>query len=282
MDERGGVGAGPDCPWGDAAGDRGGRAGATLNKATAKAVACDHESKVIDFLVRVILALALGFYVRTPPRQRTPAANHSLIVDDVFHSDTLSVVRTMAQWVRQVRSVGRWALPTASVISIGAGGIAVGLTPAGATLLESAAPQHRMHTLATPHVLDNGMQEGRDFMAYDNKGRPVSFNKIVEAALKPAHLKPKVVFLGEYHDDPVAHALELEIFKRAVHSTPSSGNSLALSLEMFERDVQRLPANGGVGTLAEAARHLCQCSTQVRDLSPPDTPLPGPPAPCSL
>ena len=75
-------------------------------------------------------------------------------------------------------------------------------------------------------------------MAYDNKGNVVSFSRVVEAALKPGHLAPKVVFLGEYLDDPVAHALELEIFKRAVESKPLKENSLALSLEMFERDVQ--------------------------------------------
>ncbi len=43
-----------------------------------------------------------------------------------------------------------------------------------------------------------------------------------------------VVFIGETHDDPVAHHLELEIFK-ALHTQE---RGVALSLEMFERDVQ--------------------------------------------
>lgn len=44
----------------------------------------------------------------------------------------------------------------------------------------------------------------------------------------------EVIFVGEKHDDPVAHYLEAEILK-AVHL--AKGNT-ALSLEMFERDVQ--------------------------------------------
>lgn len=105
--------------------------------------------------------------------------------------------------------------------------------------MESAATRSTMHThSAPPHVLGNGMQEGRDFMAYDGKGRAVSFSQVVEEALARVNLEPKVVFLGEYHDDPVAHALEFEIFKQAIDSSASKGSSLALSLEMFERDVQ--------------------------------------------
>lgn len=46
-----------------------------------------------------------------------------------------------------------------------------------------------------------------------------------------------VVFLGENHDDATAHALQLEIFKRAVRKY-SAQRKFALSLEMFERDVQ--------------------------------------------
>lgn len=46
-----------------------------------------------------------------------------------------------------------------------------------------------------------------------------------------------VLFLGEEHNDPVTHAIEAEIFKRAVDQY-SAKRKVALSLEMFERDVQ--------------------------------------------
>ncbi len=44
----------------------------------------------------------------------------------------------------------------------------------------------------------------------------------------------QVVFIGEMHDDPVAHVLEKELFA-AIHRLKGD---VALSMEMFERDVQ--------------------------------------------
>jgi uncharacterized iron-regulated protein len=46
-----------------------------------------------------------------------------------------------------------------------------------------------------------------------------------------------VVFLGEYHDDAVGHAFQLEVFKEAFARYGKERN-VALSMEMFERDVQ--------------------------------------------
>ncbi|QDR78992.1 ChaN family lipoprotein [Sporomusa termitida] len=43
-----------------------------------------------------------------------------------------------------------------------------------------------------------------------------------------------VLAFGEYHDDAVLHALELELLQQAFKKQPQ----LAISLEMFERDVQ--------------------------------------------
>src|SRR5262249_21900467 len=45
------------------------------------------------------------------------------------------------------------------------------------------------------------------------------------------------VFLGEQHDDAVGHAIESELFRRAVEKY-SAQHRVALSMEMFERDVQ--------------------------------------------
>lgn len=73
-----------------------------------------------------------------------------------------------------------------------------------------------------------------NFRAYDGNGNPVEFSKIIDA-LENAD----VVFLGENHDDPTAHALQLEIFKRAFEKYGQS-RSIVLSMEMFERDVQSI------------------------------------------
>jgi uncharacterized iron-regulated protein len=48
-----------------------------------------------------------------------------------------------------------------------------------------------------------------------------------------------VIFLGELHDDAVAHYLQNEIFRRAFEKYGKERH-VALSLEMFERDVQTI------------------------------------------
>ena len=66
-------------------------------------------------------------------------------------------------------------------------------------------------------------------------GREADLEAVVDAALAA-----DVVFLGERHDDPVAHALQLQIL-RAVHERAGRadpGRPVALGLEMIEADVQ--------------------------------------------
>jgi len=70
------------------------------------------------------------------------------------------------------------------------------------------------------------------YRVYDGQGNPVTLDAIVKAMAAN-----DAVFLGEQHDDPVAHAIEAELFRRAV-ATYSPQRKVALSLEMFERDVQ--------------------------------------------
>ena len=72
----------------------------------------------------------------------------------------------------------------------------------------------------------------QNYSIFDGKGNPADLGKIVEAVGKS-----DVVFLGEQHDDSVAHKLQFEIFKRAFEKYGST-RKVALSLEMFERDVQ--------------------------------------------
>ncbi len=80
----------------------------------------------------------------------------------------------------------------------------------------------------------------KHFSIYDAKGNPTTLDALLER-LEPA----SVVFIGENHDDPVAHHLEHLLLKRlheqskhAVKSPDAAPRPLALAVEMFERDVQ--------------------------------------------
>ncbi|MEL6771004.1 MAG: ChaN family lipoprotein [Bacteroidota bacterium] len=71
--------------------------------------------------------------------------------------------------------------------------------------------------------------EPSTFRIYTADGAPASFD-----SLTAAFVGADVVFLGEQHNDPVAHALQLDLLRAAtVGERP-----VALSLEMFEQDVQ--------------------------------------------
>ena len=56
-----------------------------------------------------------------------------------------------------------------------------------------------------------------------------------------------VVFIGENHDDPNTHKLELAILQELA----GKGRPVTLSMEMFERDVQGPLSNYGTGKLPE-------------------------------
>jgi uncharacterized iron-regulated protein len=70
------------------------------------------------------------------------------------------------------------------------------------------------------------------FRVFDGAGNPSSMEKILEGIGQA-----DVVFLGENHDDSVAHKLQLDIFKQAIEKYGAK-RRIALSMEMFERDVQ--------------------------------------------
>ncbi len=65
------------------------------------------------------------------------------------------------------------------------------------------------------------------FRVYRGSGEPATIDDVIAAAREA-----KVTFLGETHDDPIAHYLEKLILER------SYDTNLILSFEMFERDVQ--------------------------------------------
>src|SRR5262245_51583354 len=65
------------------------------------------------------------------------------------------------------------------------------------------------------------------YRIYRGDGTPANLDEVLAASAAAV-----VTFLGEPHDDPVAHYLEEQILRR------TWDGRLALSLEMFERDIQ--------------------------------------------
>ncbi|MBP7415777.1 MAG: ChaN family lipoprotein [Pyrinomonadaceae bacterium] len=85
-----------------------------------------------------------------------------------------------------------------------------------------------------------------NYRVYDGQGNPSSIEAIVKSLDSV-----DAVFLGEQHDDAVAHALQAEIFKQAVAQYLAT-RKVALSLEMFERDVQIVVNEYLNGQISEA------------------------------
>lgn len=76
--------------------------------------------------------------------------------------------------------------------------------------------------------------ESDKYAIFDAQGNQKTFDQIIEEIGKA-----DVVFLGENHDDTVAHALQFEIFKSAFEKY-GKDRKVTLSMEMFERDVQTI------------------------------------------
>lgn len=87
--------------------------------------------------------------------------------------------------------------------------------------------------------------EGK-YTVFTGKGQPSSVDEIMKSLAGV-----DVVFLGEFHDDPIAHAIQLEIFKRAIEQYGVK-RKVTLSLEMFERDVQTVLNEYLAGQISES------------------------------
>ena len=103
------------------------------------------------------------------------------------------------------------------------------------------------------------------YSVFDRSGNAASLDKIVESLDGV-----DVIFLGEFHDDAIAHAIQLELF-RAAHKRHGSTRNVALSLEMFERDVQSILDEYLAGLITEnhlmsAARPWNNYKTDYRPL----------------
>jgi len=86
-------------------------------------------------------------------------------------------------------------------------------------------------------------------------GQPISKSVFYE---KIAGTKASVIMVGENHEDPLAHALELEILKKF---KSSSSTSLGLSLEFYDREAQTV--------LDEFLEGLVPLDTFLSDSRPP-------------
>jgi uncharacterized iron-regulated protein len=109
----------------------------------------------------------------------------------------------------------------ALLILSGAGGLP-GTPPAAAQ-----TPLHDVSVDSTAAFDPTGR-----YAVYTADGAPADLDAVV-AAMADAD----VVFLGEVHDDPTAHALQRALLEEA-HRRYGATRPVALSLEMFERDVQ--------------------------------------------
>ena len=71
--------------------------------------------------------------------------------------------------------------------------------------------------------------QDRAFKLYNAKGKEAKYDKIIEQLSET-----DILFIGEYHNNPISHWLELEITKSI-----SSKKQVVLGAEMFERDNQQ-------------------------------------------
>ena len=111
------------------------------------------------------------------------------------------------------------------------------------------------------------MPADSSFAVYDGQGRPAALDDVCLAAGAA-----DVVFLGEIHNDPTAHALQLALFHAVAEDARGAyRRPLALGLEMFETDVQLVLDEYAAGLIRErdflaAARPWERYPTDYRPL----------------
>ena len=107
------------------------------------------------------------------------------------------------------------------------------------------------------------------YRAFDAKGNAVTLQAVVDSLERA-----DVLFVGETHDNPVAHLLEAELLRRAEETYGSASpkrRAVALSLEMFERDVQTVLDEYLAGLITE--RHFLLSSRPWRNYETDYKPL---------
>lgn len=107
------------------------------------------------------------------------------------------------------------------------------------------------------------------YRAFDPEGRPVTLRAIIDS-LDGAD----VLFVGETHDNAVAHLLEAELLRltdERFGAASGRRRDVALSLEMFERDVQTVLDEYLAGLISE--RHFLLSSRPWRNYETDYRPL---------
>lgn len=75
-------------------------------------------------------------------------------------------------------------------------------------------------------------QEKQAYVIFNSKGKKVSYKKVLKAAENS-----EITFFGEYHNNPIAHWIQLELTNDLALS---KNNQLSLGFEMFEADQQQI------------------------------------------
>ena len=107
------------------------------------------------------------------------------------------------------------------------------------------------------------------YRAFDAKGNAVTLQTIIDSLERA-----DVLFVGETHDDRIAHLLEAELLRRADETYGAASprrRAVALSLEMFERDVQTVLDEYLAGLITE--RHFLLSSRPWRNYETDYKPL---------
>ncbi|MET0624318.1 MAG: ChaN family lipoprotein [Pyrinomonadaceae bacterium] len=107
------------------------------------------------------------------------------------------------------------------------------------------------------------------YRVFDSKGQSVTLQTIIDS-LEGAD----VLFVGETHDNAVAHLLEAELLRRADERFGAASQrrrDVALSLEMFERDAQTVLDEYLAGLITE--RHFLLSSRPWRNYETDYRPL---------
>lgn len=88
------------------------------------------------------------------------------------------------------------------------------------------------------------------YVLYDGSGKPATYEQMIKD-----FSKADVVFIGEYHNDPIAHWMEIEITTSLYEAKKGK---LVLGAEMFEADTQ-LMVDEYVGGVISTSRFEADC-----------------------
>ncbi|MDH5805752.1 MAG: ChaN family lipoprotein, partial [Gemmatimonadota bacterium] len=105
---------------------------------------------------------------------------------------------------------------------------------------------------SSPSSLDSAYVAG-DYRVFTGAGHPATLEDVVAAMGRH-----EVVFIGESHDDPTGHFLELELLRRAHEAYGMTDvedevvRPVAVSLEFFQRDAQPILDEYLAGLITES------------------------------